>query len=63
MALIIQIVRVDRMALEMAIVVGVGRDIGVDCEAYPYAALYPCSSAEAEPLSRFGLELSNDIRS
>ena len=59
----IQILRVARMALDMAIGVGVAREIGVDCEAYPDAALYPCSSGEAEPLSSSGVEPSNDIRS
>ena len=62
-ALIIQIVRVPRMALEMAIGEGVAPDIGVDRDAYPYAALNPCASAEVEPLSNSGEELSGDIGS
>ena len=57
-----QIVRVARMALDMAIGVGVARDIGVDCEAYHYAALFPSSSAEARFLSSSGEELFNDIK-
>ena len=62
-ARITQVVRIARMALEMAIGVGVARDIGDDCEAYPYAALYPTSNAKEEHLSNSGEELSSDIRS
>ena len=50
------------MALEMAIGVGVVRDSRVDWEAYPYAALFPSSSAEAKFLSSSGEELFNDIK-
>ena len=50
MARIIQVVYVARIALDMSIGIGVARDIGLDCEAYHYGALYPNSSAEAEHL-------------
>ena len=60
---IIHIVRVARIDLDMSIGVGVARDIRVNREAYPYAALLPNSSAEAEHLSSFGVEPSSDIRS
>ena len=63
MGCIVRIVGVTRMDLDMAVGVGVARDIGDDCEAYPYAALYPNSSAEEENLSTSGEELSSDIRS
>ena len=62
-ARIIQIVRIARMDVDVVIGVGVARDIGDDCEAYPHAALYPCSSAEAEPISSSGVEPSSEISS
>ena len=62
-ARITQVVRIARMALDMAIGVGVVRDIAADRDAYPNAALYPSSSAKEEHLSNSGEELSSDIGS
>ena len=62
MARISKVGRVARMDLDMAIGVGVARDIGVGREAYPYAGLNPSSSAEAQPLSRSGVEPFSAIR-
>ena len=41
------------MALNITTGVGMGRDIGVLRESYPYHAAYPNSSAEVRFLSKF----------
>ena len=49
------------MALEIATGGGMGLDIGVGREAYPYHAAYPNSSAELKFLSKFGYSRWNII--
>ena len=59
----IQILRVAHMALDMATGLGAAREFGIDCEGYRDAALYPYSSAEAESISRSGVDPSSHIGS
>ena len=62
-ARISQVVRVALKAIDMAFGVGLAREIGFDCEAYPYSALYPSSRGEAQPLSSSVVEPFSDIGS